>query len=73
MFEKIFFNCLRKFSKMTINDCQLSREKIRQKISVIKTNSFDWELFTLDDSSFWHFNSCFVLKTKVFVCVYYDY
>ena len=32
-----------------INDCQLSRQKIRQKISVIKTNSFDWELFTFDD------------------------
>ena len=24
-------------------------KKIRQKISVIKTNSFDWELFTFDD------------------------
>ena len=33
----------------TINDRQLSRQKIRQKISVIKTNSFDWELFTFDD------------------------
>ena len=39
----------RKFSTMTINDCQLSRQKIRQKISVIKTNSFDWKLFTFDD------------------------
>ena len=26
---------------MTINDRQLSRQKIRQKISAIKTNSFD--------------------------------
>ena len=25
------------------------RQKIRQKISVIKTNSFDWELLTFDD------------------------
>ena len=33
----------------TINDRQLSRQKIRQKISVIKTNSFDWELLTFDD------------------------
>ena len=39
----------RKFSTKTINDCQLSRQKIRQKISVIKTNSFDWELLTFDD------------------------
>ena len=38
-----------KFSTTTINDCQLWRQKIRQKISVIKTNSFDWELFTFDD------------------------
>ena len=33
----------------TINDRQLSGQKIRQKISVIKTNSFDWELLTFDD------------------------
>ena len=39
----------RKFSTATIIDRQLSRQKIRQKISVIKTNSFDWELFTSDD------------------------
>ena len=39
----------RKFSMTTINDCQLSRQKIHQKISVIKTNSFDWDLFTFDD------------------------
>ena len=48
------------------------RQKIRQKISVIKTNSFDWELLTFDDiknSSIWLFNSRFVLKTKVFVKV----
>ena len=25
------------------------RQKIHQKISVIKTNSFDWELLTFDD------------------------
>ena len=55
-----------------INDRQLSRQEIRQKISVIKTNSFDWELLTFDDikkiSSFWHFNSRLVLKTKLSVC-----
>ena len=34
---------------MTINDRQLSREKSCQKISIIKTNSFDWELLTFDD------------------------
>jgi hypothetical protein len=39
----------RKFSTTTINDRQLSRQKIRQKISVIKTNSFDWELLTFHD------------------------
>ena len=33
----------------TINDRQLSSQKIRQKISVIKTNSFDWGLFTFAD------------------------
>ena len=38
----------RKFSTTPINDRQLSRQKIRQKISVIKTNSFDWELITFD-------------------------
>ena len=32
-----------------INDRQLSRQKFCQKISVIKTNSFDWELLTFDD------------------------
>ena len=32
-----------------INDRQLSGQKICQKISVIKTNSFDWELLTFDD------------------------
>ena len=31
------------------NGCQKIRQKIRQKISVIKTNSFDWELLTFDD------------------------
>jgi len=34
---------------MPIKDRQLWSQKIRQKISVIKTNSFDWELFTFDD------------------------
>ena len=33
----------------TINDRQLLRQKIRQKISVIKTSTSDWELFTYDD------------------------
>ena len=32
-----------------INDLQLSRQKNRQKISVIKTNTFDWELLNFDD------------------------
>ena len=32
-----------------INDRQLSLQKIRKKISVIKTNSFDWKLLTFDD------------------------
>ena len=39
----------RKFSMTTINDRQLLHQKIRQKISVIKTNSFDWEFLTFDD------------------------
>ena len=54
------------------NGCQKISKKICQKISVIKTNSFDWELLIFDDlknSSFWHFNSRFVLKTKVFVMI----
>ena len=38
-----------KFSITTINDRQSSSQKFRQKISVIITNSFDWELFTFDD------------------------
>ena len=40
----------RKFSTTSINDRQLSSQKIRQKISAIKTNSFDGELFTFDDN-----------------------
>ena len=47
-------------------DRQLLCQKVRQKISVIKTNACD------DNSSFWHFNSRFVLKTtktKVFVLI----
>ena len=36
---------------------------MRQKISVIKTNSFG---DIKKNSSFWHFNSHFVLKTKKF-------
>ena len=39
----------RKFSTTTINDCQLLSQKFRQKILVIKTNSFAWELLTIDD------------------------
>ena len=38
-----------KFSMTTINDRQLSRQKFCQKISVIKTDSFDWELLTFHD------------------------
>ena len=40
--------------------CQKVRQNIHQKISVIKTNSFD---NIKKNSSFWHFNSLFVLKT----------
>ena len=50
--QQIFLQTLpiyRKFSTTPINDCQLSCQKICQKISVIKTNSFDWELLTFDD------------------------
>ena len=40
----------RKFSMAPIINQQLSRQKIRQKISVlIKTNSFGWELLTFHD------------------------
>ena len=39
----------RKFSTTPMIDRQLSRQKIHQKILVIKTNSFDWELLTFDD------------------------
>ena len=49
VFQKLKLTKKRKFSTMTINDRQLSRQKIRQKISVIKTNSFDWELLTVHD------------------------
>ena len=55
---------------MALNiDLQLSRQKIRQKFSVIKTNSSD---DIKKNSSFWHFNSHFVLeteKTQVFVMI----
>ena len=47
-------------------DRQLLCQKVHQKISVIKTNTCD------DNSSFWHFNSRFVLKTtktQVFVLI----
>ena len=58
------------FLRPEINDRQLSGQKICEKISVIKTNSFNWGLLTFDDikknSSFWLFNSLFVLETKVF-------
>ena len=50
---------------MPINDCQLSRQKIRQKISVIKTNSFDWELLTFDDiKKIAHFGIFIIQKLK---------
>ena len=52
---------------------------MRQKISVIKTNSFDWELLTFDDiTKIVHFdiliqvfleddkNTMFVLTTEIF-------
>ena len=39
----------REFSTTATNDCQLSRQKICRKMSVSKTNSFDWELLTFDD------------------------
>ena len=39
------------FCTASNNGCQKIRQKIRQKISVIKTNSFDWELLTFDDST----------------------
>ena len=42
---------------MSKTDPHLLRQKVRQKISVNKTNTFD-------DSSFWHFDSGFVLKTR---------
>ena len=51
-----------------INDRQLSRQKIRQKFSVIKINKSD----DIKNGSFWHFNSHFVLKTEktqVFVMI----
>ena len=41
--------CKQKFSMTTINDRPSSRQNIRQKISVIKTNSFDCESLTFDD------------------------
>ena len=47
---------------MALNiDLQLSRQKIRQKFSVIKTNPSD---DIKKNSSFWHFNSHFDLKKK---------
>ena len=45
----------RKFSTTPINDRQLLSQKIRKKISVIKTNSFDWELLTFDGIKKIHF------------------
>ena len=58
-------------STMSINDCQLWCQKICQKISVIKTNSFDWDyllLMILKNSSFWHFKGgfVFVMITEIF-------
>ena len=37
------------FCMVSNNGRQKIRQKICQKISVIKTNSFDWELLTFDD------------------------
>ena len=34
-----YYTLKRKFSTAPINDCQLSRQKVRQKISVIITNT----------------------------------
>ena len=45
----VFEPVKRKFSTTPINDRQLSRQKICQKVSAIKTNSFDWELLTFYD------------------------
>ena len=50
-------------------DRHLLLQKVCQKISVIKTNTFD---DIEKNSSFWHFNSRFVLKTtkmQVFVMI----
>ena len=50
-------------------DRHLLWQKVHQKISVIKTNTFD---DIEKNSSFWHFNSRFVLKTtktQVFVMI----
>ena len=44
------------------NDGHLLRHKVRQIISVIITNTFDDIKI---NSSFWHFNLGFVLKTKI--------
>ena len=54
-------------SAISIMDCQLVGQKVRQKISVIKTN-------TSDDNTkivyFWHSYSRFVLKTKNQKCLF---
>ena len=53
---------------MSKTDHHLLHQKVCQKISVIKTNTFD---DIEKNSSFWHFNSRFVLKTtKTLVFVF---
>ena len=54
---------------MSKTDRHLSHQKVCQKISVVKTNTFE---DIKKNSSFWHFNSLFVLKTtktQVFVMI----
>ena len=49
-------------------DCQLLNQKVRQKISLIKTSTCD----NIKNSTIWHFNTRFVLKTtkkQVFVLI----
>ena len=47
-FFKVRFEKL-EFCTASNNGRQKIRQKICQKISVIKSNSFDWELLTFDD------------------------
>ena len=48
IFEQ-FVDKIAEVSTTPIINCQLSHQKICQKISVNKTNSFDWELLNFDD------------------------